>query len=168
MRITARKADEEFPRLDRQRAARARLAIIRADYNPEITRSLEAKCLETLRAAGVRDGNIHRFRVPGCFEIPVTAERLARRGRYDALIALGAVIRGETYHFDLVANECARGVMQVSLKHGLPIIFEVLATYTRRDALRRAGSNQTNKGIEAARAALAMLAVLGRIRKRNP
>lgn len=167
MRITARKAGDDFPALDRRRARRARLAIIRADYNPEITRSLEAKCLETLRAAGVPEENIHRFGVPGCFEIPVAAERLARRGRYDALIALGAVIRGETYHFDLVANECARGVMQVSLKHGLPIIFEVLATYNRRDALRRAGNNRTNKGIEAARAALAMLGVLDQTRKRN-
>lgn len=165
MSLRAQDATPNAPTLDRRRAARVRLAIICAEYNREISRSLEAKCTETLRAAGVRDQHIHRFSVPGCFEIPVLAERLARAGRYDVLIALGAVIRGETHHFDLVANECARGVMDVALKHGIPIIFEVLATYRRRDALRRAGDNRMNKGIEAAHATLAILATLNRIRK---
>jgi 6,7-dimethyl-8-ribityllumazine synthase len=165
MRLAPQKSADNGSRLARRRAARARLAIIRADYNREITLSLEAKCLEALRAGGVRERNIHRVSVPGCFEIPVVAERLARGRHYDALIALGAVIRGETHHFDLVANECARGVMDVALRHGVPIIFEVLATYNRRDALRRAGNNRSNKGIEAAQATLAMLATLGQIRK---
>ena len=110
---------------------------------------------------GVRAGNIERFVVPGCFEIPLAAQRLARTKKYDAIIALGAVIRGDTYHFDLVANECARGIMRVSLDEDIPIIFEVLATYNRRDALRRAGNNRFNKGLEAAHSALALLAALG-------
>jgi 6,7-dimethyl-8-ribityllumazine synthase len=80
------------------------------------------------------------------------------------LIALGAVIRGDTYHFELVVNECAHGIMNVSLRHDVPIIFEVLATYNRRDALRRAGNNKFNKGIEAAQAALSLLATLGSAR----
>jgi len=75
------------------------------------------------------------------------------------------VVRGQTHHFDLVANECARGVMQVSLKYDVPIIFEVLATYNRRDALRRAGYNNFNKGVEAAQAALSMLATLSKVRE---
>ena len=148
----------------RNRASRFRLAIIRAEYNREITLSLEKKCVESLLAAGVREKNIRLFAVPGCFEIPILAQRLAARKEYDALIALGAVIRGETYHFELVVNECARGIMEVSLRHDVPIIFEVLATYNLRDAQRRAGNNKFNKGIEAAQAALSLLATLGSIK----
>ncbi len=142
---------------------RARVAIIRADYNPEITRSLERRCVERLTARGIPEANIERVSVPGCLEIPLAAQRLAALGRYDALVALGAVIRGETYHFDLVANECARGVMEVMLKHDVPIVFEVLAVYRRRDALRRAADNRFNKGLEAAEAVLATLAALRKI-----
>ena len=109
---------------------------------------------------GIRADHIDRFSVPGCFEIPLVAKRLARAKRYDALIALGAVIRGETHHFDLVANECARGIMQVSLDENVPIFFEVLATYNRRDALRRAANDKFNKGLEAAQSALQLLATL--------
>ncbi len=151
--------------LSPRHATRVRIGIIRADYNREITLSLERSCVAALIEGGVANDRINRFSVPGCFEIPFLALRLAKLKRYDALIALGAVIRGETHHFDLVANECARGIMQVSLDHDVPIIFEVLATYNRRDAVRRAGNNSTNKGIEAARSALALLATLNRVRK---
>lgn len=145
------------------RLRRARIAVIRAEYNAEITRSLEEKCLEGLQEGGMEPGQIECFTVPGCFEIPLLAQKLARRKRYDALIALGAVIEGETLHFDLVASECARGAMRVSIEHQVPVIFEVLATHTRRDAARRAGNNRMNKGFEAARAALAMLAALDQV-----
>jgi 6,7-dimethyl-8-ribityllumazine synthase len=148
----------------RSEAARIRLAIIRAEYNSEITRSLEKKCVETLTAAGIAAKNISVFTVPGCFEIPIMAQRLAARKRYDAMIALGAVIRGDTYHFELVVNGCAQGIMEVSLRHNVPIIFEVLATYNRLDALHRAGNNNLNKGIEAAQAALTLLAALSEIK----
>ena len=84
--------------------------------------------------------------------------------KYDAMVALGAVIKGVTYHFELVVNECARGIMDVSLRHDVPIIFEVLATYNKRDALRRAGHNKSNKGIEAAQTALSLLAALSSVR----
>lgn len=152
------------PALPRALAARSRFAIIRAEFNSGITASLEQACLATLLAAGVPDSRIDRFTVPGCFEIPFMAQRLAQPRRYDALIALGAVIRGDTYHFELVANECARGIMEVSLRHDVPIIFEVLAVNHRKDALRRAGNNRMNKGIEAAGAALAMLKQLNSIK----
>src|SRR5512141_2724108 len=132
--------------LSLRHAARVRIAVIRAEYNHKITLSLEEKCVAALVEGGVGAGRIDRFVVPGCFEIPLAAQRLARTKRYDAIIALGAVIRGDTYHFDLVANECARGIMRVSLDENVPIIFEVLATYNRRDALRRAGNNRFNKG----------------------
>lgn len=165
MRQKAQAAEIEAVSLSEERLSKLRIGIIRAEYNREITESLEAKCLEGLRAAGLAPEQIERCSVPGCFEIPLAAQRLAATGRFDALIALGAVIRGETLHFDLVANECARGVMKVSLKFDLPIIFEVLATKNRRDAAARAGNNRSNKGFEAARAALASLAALARIEK---
>lgn len=143
---------------------RARIALIRAEYNPEITHNLEEKCLQGLKEAGVAETQIDSYSVPGCFEIPLLAQRLAARRHHDALIALGAIIRGETLHFDLVARECARGVMEVSLKYGIPVIFEVLATKNRRDALRRAANDRLNKGFEAAQAAVVMLSVLDRLR----
>lgn len=164
MRLKSPNASRQEIRLRRRFAAKIRLAIIRADYNRDITLSLERKCLETLREGGVPAKNIDLYSVPGCFEIPILARRLAERGRYDALIALGAVIRGDTYHFALVVNECARGIMQVSLGHNVPIIFEVLATYRRRDALSRAGDNDFNKGREAAQSALSLLATLSRLK----
>lgn len=141
-------------------AARSRVAIIRADYNLEFTLKLESSCVETLLAGGIAEEKIHRVAVPGCFEIPVMAQRLAKLRRYDVLIALGAVIRGDTYHFELVANECARGVMEVSLKYDVPVIFEVLAVYRKYDAAKRG-----DKGIEAASAALSMLTVLDSLKK---
>jgi 6,7-dimethyl-8-ribityllumazine synthase len=164
MRIKKPNASQEEIRLRRTFAAKVRLAVIRADYNRDITLSLERKCVETLLEGGVPAKNIDLYSVPGCFEIPILARRLAERQRYDALIALGAVIRGDTYHFDLVANECARGIMQVSLEQNVPIIFEVLAVYRRRDALSRAGENDFNKGREAAQSALSLLATLSRLK----
>lgn len=148
-----------------KRLRRIRIALIRAEYNSEITRSLEGKCLQGLEEAGLSRRQIECYSVPGCFEIPIFAQKLAAQKRYDLLIALGAVIRGDTLHFELVANECARGVMEVSLRFNIPIVFEVLATYNHRDAARRAGNNRLNKGFEAARAAVAMLAALEGIRE---
>jgi 6,7-dimethyl-8-ribityllumazine synthase len=143
---------------------RARVALICAEYNPEITHSLQEKCLQGLKEAGVAENRIDSYSVPGCFEIPLLAQKLAARRRHDALIALGAVIQGETLHFELVARECARGVMNVALRHRVPVIFEVLATRNRRDALSRSGNNRRNKGFEAAQAAVAILSVLEQLR----
>ncbi len=163
MRVTITPAVR--PSVDPSVAKRARVAIIRAEFNREITQSLEESCIETLTRNGVPRKQIETYPVPGCFEIPIAAQRLAMRNRYDVLIALGAVIRGDTYHFELVAQECARGVMDVSLKHAVPVIFEVLAVYKLRDATRRARNNRMNKGIEAANAALSILAALDKIGK---
>jgi 6,7-dimethyl-8-ribityllumazine synthase len=145
-------------------AAKLRVALLRAEYNGEITLSLEKHCVRELREGGILAKNLDLYAVPGCFEIPLLAQRLARLRRYHALIALGAVIRGDTEHFRLVADECARGIMQVSLAENIPIIFEVLATYNRRDALLRAGNNKFNKGLEAAQSALSVLATLRRLK----
>jgi 6,7-dimethyl-8-ribityllumazine synthase len=160
MRLRKAESKAPEPALAPKDIARFRIATIRGEYNRDITLSLEKKCVETLAAAGVPQKNIRTFAVPGCFEIPILAQRLALQKKYDALIALGAVIKGDTYHFELVVNECARGIMDVSLRHDLPIVFEVLATYNKRDAVRRAGNNKFNKGIEAAQTALSLLATL--------
>lgn len=162
MKRASQPADQGMPAIRASRAGAVRIAIVRAEYNSEITRRLEEKCVEGLLEGGCRRDHIESILVPGCFEIPLVANRLAAKNRYDALIALGAVIQGETLHFELVANQCSRGVMDVSLRHGIPVIFEVLATRNRRDALRRAGNNRWNKGFEAARAALATIAALDR------
>jgi 6,7-dimethyl-8-ribityllumazine synthase len=165
MRSRAPKPETSGSILPPRLAARMRLAVIRAEYNGEITRSLETKCVESLIAGGVPAKNIRLFTVPGCFEIPILARRLAAQKRYAVIIALGAVIRGDTYHFELVVNGCAQGIMEVSLRHDVPIIFEVLATYNHRDARRRAGNDRFNKGIEAAQAALSLLATLNKIKE---
>ena len=136
---------------------RVRIGIIRSEYNSDLTRQLATNCRRELLAAGLATAQIDEFTVPGCFEIPLMAQRLARRRRYNVLIALGVVIRGKTHHFELVTRECARGIMQVSLAHDVPVVFEVIAAYNRRDAQRRAGPDRFNRGLEAAQTALSLL-----------
>jgi 6,7-dimethyl-8-ribityllumazine synthase len=113
-----------------------------------------------LAAHGVDHDDVDLAWVPGAFEIPLVAQRLAASGRYDAVICLGAVIRGETYHFDLVANEAGRGVAEVARATGIPCVFEVLATEDVAQAEARAGGTHGNKGWEAAEVALRMVALL--------
>src|SRR5579859_4035147 len=109
MRLRKAESKAPTPALGRKDVSRFRIAIIRGEYNREITLSLEKKCVETLIEAGVPEKNIRVFVVPGCFEIPILAQRLAAQKKVDAIIALGAVIKGDTYHFELVVNECAQG-----------------------------------------------------------
>ncbi|MFH1024968.1 MAG: 6,7-dimethyl-8-ribityllumazine synthase [Planctomycetota bacterium] len=142
-----------------------RFAVVVARFNGGVTRRLLAGALKAFRARRVPSGAVDVFRVPGAFEIPVTALALARSGRYAAVVALGAVIRGETAHFEYVAGGVARGVMDASLATGVPVIFGVLTTETRPQALARAGGRCGNKGAEAAEAAIEMAGVMGRIMK---
>ena len=107
---------------------------------------------------------VDSFAVPGALEIPVCASIISKKKIYDAIIAIGAVIKGETYHFELVANECGRGCMNVALESGTPVIFEVLCVNNIRQAKARAGNNDKNKGIEAAITALKMLQVLFQVK----
>jgi 6,7-dimethyl-8-ribityllumazine synthase len=152
-----RKAPASREKKSSRRLGRVRIGIIRSEYNSDLTRRLATNCRRELLAAGLSTAQVDEFSVPGCFEIPWMAQRLARRRRYDVLIALGVVIRGKTLHFDLVTRECARGVMQVSLAHDVPVVFEVIAAYSRRDAQSRAGSDRFNRGLEAAQTALSLL-----------
>lgn len=147
---------------DRQGEARS-FAVVVSQFNELVTRPLLQGCVETLREHGVLDEGISVVWVPGSFEIPLTALRLARKGTYDAVICLGAVIRGETTHFEHIGREVARGVAEVSRQTGVPVIFGVLTTETFDQAAARARGKVGNKGVEAARAALEMASLLSRL-----
>ena len=140
-----------------------RVAVVAARFNEVVTAKLVEGALAGLSKYGVADDAIDVAWVPGAFEIPLVAERLARSGRYDAVICLGAVIRGETAHFELVANEAARGVAAAMRETGVPLVFEVLATDDLAQAEARAGGAHGNKGWEAAEAALEMAGLLERL-----
>jgi 6,7-dimethyl-8-ribityllumazine synthase len=133
-----------------------RVAVVAARFNEAVTTKLVEGALAGLAKHGVHEDAVEVAWVPGAFEIPLVARRFAGSGRFDAVICLGAVVRGETSHFELVANEAARGIMHVSLETGVPLIFEVLATDTLAQAEARAGGAHGNKGWEAAEAALEM------------
>lgn len=137
-----------------QRAAGCRFAIAVSRFNPEITAGLLAGAREALTEADVPADDVTVVRVPGAFELPLAAKKLA--GRYQAIVALGAVIRGDTPHFDYVAGECARGIQQVMLETGVPVVFGVLTTDTLEQAQARAGGAHGNKGYDAAMTALEM------------
>jgi len=143
---------------------KARVAIIRSEFNSSITENLEKYCLKTLLDYGLVKKQIALYKVPGSLEIPVVAQTIAQKKKADVIIALGAVIKGDTYHFEIVANECARGCMDVVLKYNVPIIFEVIPAYNLAQAKERAGNDNNNKGREAALAALKILKTLSQLR----
>ena len=140
-----------------------RIAVVAARWNAEITDSLLAGAVRTLTRQGIKNAEIEAYRVPGAFELPIASQRAARTGRFDAIIALGCVIRGDTPHFDYVCSETTRGIGQVSLNEDLPIAFGLLTTDNLEQALARAGDNSENKGEEAALSVLEMLSVFKQI-----
>jgi 6,7-dimethyl-8-ribityllumazine synthase len=142
-----------------------RVAVVVARFHERITARLLEGALAGLAARGVGADAVDVAWVPGAFEVPLVAKRMATTGSYDAVICLGAVIRGETAHFDLVAGEAARGVADVARETGVPMIFEVLATETLDQAEARAGGPHGNKGWDAADAALEMADLLDRLPK---
>ncbi len=136
------------------------IAIVGSTFHKEITEQLEKHCIATLTKNGVPFKSITVVHVPGSLEIPLAAKKLAKKGVFDAIIVLGIIHKGETYHFELVARECARGCMDVSLTYEIPVIFEVLAVYDIKDALKRATGKEINRGIEAALTALSIIKTL--------
>ena len=141
----------------------ARIGIVAARFNQAIVDELLNGCTRRLAELGVSANQIETLRVPGAFELPVTAKALAQTRRFAAIICLGAVIRGDTPHFDYVAGECARGIMQVSLSESLPVIFGVLTTITHQQALDRIGGSHGHAGERAAEAAVEMASLLRKI-----
>jgi 6,7-dimethyl-8-ribityllumazine synthase len=143
----------------------ARLAIIAARFNAKIVDELLIGCVQRLTQLGIPENQIDLHRVPGAFEIPVTASALAQTKKYSAIICLGCVVRGDTPHFEFVAGEAARGIQQVAVNQSLPVIFGILTTNTEQQAWDRAGGSHGHAGEKAAEAALEMIAVLNRIRQ---
>ena len=137
-----------------------RIGIALARFNQAVTDQLLAGALEALGKHGAADDAVDVATVPGAFELPLCAQRLAMTGRYDALVCLGAVVRGETPHFDFVAGEAARGLGEVSRRFDVPLAFGVLTTDTMEQALARAGGTRGNKGYEAAVTSLEMVQLL--------
>jgi 6,7-dimethyl-8-ribityllumazine synthase len=138
-----------------------KFAIVVSRFNSLICERLVEGAQDVLKREGeVPDENITLVRVPGAIEIPVVCEKIAKSGKYDAIIALGCVIRGSTYHFEIVANECAKGITQVTLNHSIPVANGVLTVDTLEQAIERAGTHAGNKGAEAASSALEMVNII--------
>ena len=141
----------------------ARFAIVASRFNSFIVDSLLRGALDVLRRHGVGEQSIEIVHVPGAFELPLVAKRLAASRRYDAVIALGAVIRGSTPHFDYVAGGCARGLAEVALSCDLPVAFGVLTVDTIEQAVERAGTKAGNKGADAELTAIEMVSLLRKL-----
>lgn len=138
-------------------APRGRIALLASRFNELVVARLIEGARDALLRHGVADEQLTLVRVPGAFELPLTADKLAASGRFEAIVALGCVIRGDTAHFDYVAGGAANGLMQVSLDHGLPVGFGVLTVDTLEQALDRAGAKAGNKGADAALAVIEQL-----------
>lgn len=134
-----------------------RIAIVASRFNRFIVDQLLEGAVDALKRRGIDEDKLVLVWVPGAFELPLLADQLASSGRFDAIIALGAVIRGGTPHFDFVAGECARGLTRVALDNGLPVTFGVLTTDTVEQALERAGTGEGNKGYDVAMTAIEMV-----------
>jgi 6,7-dimethyl-8-ribityllumazine synthase len=144
-----------------------RFAIVVSRFNLSITKKLLDGAVDCLKRHGVKKEDMRIFPCPGAFELPQVANVLCASGSWDAVICLGAVIRGETPHFEYVSSEAARGIQKVSLWHSLPVMFGVLTTDTKQQALARAGGKHGNKGWDAALAALEMAHLFEGLRKRR-
>jgi 6,7-dimethyl-8-ribityllumazine synthase len=143
-----------------------KMAIVCSRFNEEITTALLAGAQRALGDHGVAEDSVEAFLVPGAFELPLAAKCLAASGRYDAIIALGAVIRGATAHYDLVAKTAALGISRAALDTGVPVIFGVLATDTVEQARERSGGELGNRGEDAALAAIEMARVISQVKRR--
>jgi len=137
-----------------------RLAVVAGRFNAHVTERLVAGALDALVDLGLEKDDVPVYWVPGAFEIPLVAKQLAGSGAVDAVLCLGAVIRGDTAHFDYVAGPCAAGIAQAGLDTGIPVVFGVLTTNDEQQALDRAGGCEGNKGDEAARTAVEMVSLL--------
>lgn len=141
-------------------AVTAKFGIVVARFNSFVVEELLSGAIDALRRHGVNEANITIIRVPGAYEMPLATKKAIDSGEYDAMIALGAVIRGGTPHFDYVAGECASGLAKISLESGVPVAFGVLTTDTTEQAIERSGTKAGNKGADAAMSALEMVSLL--------
>lgn len=141
-------------------ASGIRICLVASRFNSFIVDHLVTGAVDILRRHGAELGDIHVVKVPGAYELPLAVQKVAASGRYDAIVALGAVIRGSTPHFDYVAGECVKGISSISLREGVPIAFGVLTVDSIEQAIERAGTKAGNKGAEAALSAVEMVNLL--------
>ena len=141
-------------------ATTARFAIVAGRFNGFVVESMAAAAVDTLRRHGVDENSITLVRVPGAFELPIAVGKIIDQRNVDAVITLGAVIRGSTPHFEYVASQCASGIAAISRETGVPVSFGVLTTETIEQAIERAGTKMGNKGVDAAMTALEMVSLL--------
>ncbi|HUU84890.1 MAG TPA: 6,7-dimethyl-8-ribityllumazine synthase [Phycisphaerae bacterium] len=134
-----------------------RFAVVRSRFNDFVTSKLMTGCVDALSRHGCKDENITEVRVPGSFEIPQAAQKLATSGQYDAVICLGCLIRGQTPHFEYIAAEVTKGVAQVGLETGVPVTFGIITADSLEQAVERAGAKAGNKGTDAANAAIELV-----------
>lgn len=141
------------------------VAIVAGRFNEFIVNKLMGGAKDCLVRHGMPEGNIYEAWVPGAFELPLAAQKLAETGKFDAIICLGCVIRGATTHYDYVCNEAAKGIAKVAMDHGMPVMFGVLTTETIEQAIERAGTKAGNKGWEVALGAVEMINLMGSIKE---
>lgn len=139
--------------------SKIKIAIVSSSFREEVANNLEMNALETFEKSGVRKEQIKIVRVPGSLEIPLAVKKLAKSGEFQAIITFGAIVKGETYHFEQISNECARACMDISLEYEVPVIFEVWSVYKLEHAIERATRKKENKGVEAAETALQMIKI---------
>lgn len=142
---------------------KGKYALIVSRWNSFVVESLKDGALDTLRRHGIKDDDITIYYAPGAFEFPLVAQKLANTKKFDAIIALGAVIRGGTPHFDYVAGECTKGLAQASMASGVPVTFGVLTVDSIEQAIERSGTKAGNKGVEATLTALEMVSLLAKV-----
>lgn len=137
-----------------------RFAIIESRWNELLTSKLTSGAVDALERLGAKEADVEIFKVPGSFELPITAKRVAESGRFDALICVGVVIRGETPHFDYVAGEAAKGIAQAALSTNVPVLFGIVTADTVEQAINRCGVKAGNKGFDAAMSAVEIVSLL--------
>ena len=140
-----------------------KFAIVVARFNSFITDKLVEGALDTIERHGGKKQNVDVFKVPGCFEVPMAAQKLASKSKYDAIICLGALIRGETPHFDYIASECTKGIAAIALQAQIPVTYGIITANTVDQAVNRAGVKVGNKGADAALAAIEMVDLYNKI-----
>jgi 6,7-dimethyl-8-ribityllumazine synthase len=155
---------KEVARMVEVKKTSPRIGLAASRFNHFIVEQLVAGAQDALQRSGIGAEQQELIWVPGAFELPLLADRMAATGRFDAIVTLGALIRGGTPHFEYVAGECAHGIMRVALAHGLPVVFGVLTTDTVEQALERAGTGAGNKGFDVTMTALEMIETLQQLR----
>jgi 6,7-dimethyl-8-ribityllumazine synthase len=161
--MTSLKKQNTDQLFDKQVVKHLRIAIVRTDYHEAYVSSLEKYAIRTLVNNGVEEKNIQSIVVPGAWEIPLAVKKVAETKKFDAVITFGVVLKGDTLHFEMIANEVGRALMQLSLEFGIPVALEVLAVFDLKQAEERTRADDTNKGIEAATAVLKTLVELKKI-----